>query len=164
MVRLYGHASRGVRLVDHVPFGNWETITSVRSAALIRLIIWPSAWTDRIPGCQELAHVAHRDRRPGLAIVGLTAHPVERDGSSRSGRYPASFADNLDSGWCNIARVPPVLTRGTRTSWQARKALDDSLCSLPRSANNLMIIGELLTKRSRRRRKTNRQLTSGAAK
>jgi IS5 family transposase len=31
-------------------------------------------------------------------------------------------------------------------------------------ANNLMVIGELSTKRSRRRRKTNRQLTSGAAK
>ena len=29
MVRLYGHAPRGVRLVDRVPFGNWETITFV---------------------------------------------------------------------------------------------------------------------------------------
>jgi len=29
MVRLYGHAPRGMRLVDHVPFGDWETITLV---------------------------------------------------------------------------------------------------------------------------------------
>ena len=29
MVRLYGHAPRGVRLVEHVPFGDWETITFV---------------------------------------------------------------------------------------------------------------------------------------
>jgi transposase len=29
MVRLYGRGPRGVRLVGHVPFGNWETITFV---------------------------------------------------------------------------------------------------------------------------------------
>jgi hypothetical protein len=27
MVRLYGHGPRGVRLVDHVPFGNRKTFT-----------------------------------------------------------------------------------------------------------------------------------------
>jgi hypothetical protein len=29
MVRLYGRGPRGVRLVDHVPQGNWETFTFV---------------------------------------------------------------------------------------------------------------------------------------
>jgi transposase len=29
MVRLYGRGPRGVRLVDHVPFGKWETLTFV---------------------------------------------------------------------------------------------------------------------------------------
>jgi len=29
MVRLYGRSPCGVRLVDHVPFGNWETLTFV---------------------------------------------------------------------------------------------------------------------------------------
>ena len=29
MVRLYGRAPCGVRLVDHVPFGHWETLTFV---------------------------------------------------------------------------------------------------------------------------------------
>jgi transposase len=29
MVRLYGRGLRGVRLVDHVPFGNWKTVTFV---------------------------------------------------------------------------------------------------------------------------------------
>jgi transposase len=29
MVRLYGRGPRGVRLVDHVPFGKWETLTFI---------------------------------------------------------------------------------------------------------------------------------------
>src|SRR3974377_1324546 len=29
MVRLYGRCPCGVRLVDHVPFGHWETMTFV---------------------------------------------------------------------------------------------------------------------------------------
>ena len=29
MVRLYGRGPRGVRLIDHVPFGHWETLTFV---------------------------------------------------------------------------------------------------------------------------------------
>jgi len=38
MVRLYGRGPRGVRLVDHVPFGEWETITFVSALRHDRMV------------------------------------------------------------------------------------------------------------------------------
>ena len=38
MVRLYGRALQGVRLVDHVPFGDWETMTFVSALRHDRMV------------------------------------------------------------------------------------------------------------------------------
>jgi transposase len=38
MVRLYGHGPRGVRLVDHVPFGNRKTFTFVAALRHNRMV------------------------------------------------------------------------------------------------------------------------------
>jgi len=58
MVRLYGHASRGERLVDHVPFGNWETITFVAALRHDKMVA-PMVVDGPMNGELFLAYVKH---------------------------------------------------------------------------------------------------------
>jgi transposase len=56
MVRLYGRGPRGVRLVDHVPFGDWKTITFV-SALRHDKMVAPMVVDGPIDGELFLAYV-----------------------------------------------------------------------------------------------------------
>ena len=58
MVRLYGHAPRGVRLVEHVPFGDWETITFVAALRHDKMVA-PMVVDGPINGELFLAYVKH---------------------------------------------------------------------------------------------------------
>jgi len=58
MVRLYGHAPRGVRLVDRVPFGNWETITFVAALRHDKMVA-PMVVDGPMNGELFLAYVKH---------------------------------------------------------------------------------------------------------
>jgi transposase len=58
MVRLYGHASRGERLVDHVPFGNWEAITFVTALRHDKMVA-PMVVDGPMNGELFLAYVKH---------------------------------------------------------------------------------------------------------
>jgi transposase len=58
MVPLYGRSPRGVRLVDHVPFGNWETLTFV-SALRHDKMVAPMVIDGPMNGELFLAYVKH---------------------------------------------------------------------------------------------------------
>lgn len=56
MVRLYGRALQGVRLVDHVPFGDWNTMTFV-SALRHDKMVAPAVFKGAMNGEMFLAYV-----------------------------------------------------------------------------------------------------------
>jgi hypothetical protein len=88
-----------------------------RSAALAKLIM-PSSGMASLGAAQRLAHFAHADRRPGLAVSSLAAYAVERYGDATVAPSTGEHADRFYGARRRGRPVGPrpIFTRGARSS------------------------------------------------
>ncbi len=142
MVRLYGHASRGARLVDHVPFGNWETITFVAALRHDKMVA-PMVVDGPMNGELFLAYVKHclvPTLKPNDIVVmdHLRAHKVAgvAEAIAAAGatlRYLPQYSPDLNPIEMLYSKFKAYMRRlAERTGEGVRRAIRSFLPSLKR--------------------------------
>jgi transposase len=105
MVRLRGRAPRGVRVVDHVPLGKWETITFVaalRHNKMVAPLVLEGAMTGEIFRAYVEQFLVPTLRRNDIVVMdNFAAHKVAgiREAIERAGaavRYLPKYSPDLN--------------------------------------------------------------------